>query len=531
MKYKYINLLILIVASLLMTGCNKGVDTRFDLWEKEVESQPLEVMSELENIESFSLSKEGMARYAILYTQCQDKTYVECDNDSLISIAVDYYSLSNDAHHKMLAYHYAATVQNNANNLSLALRYALLAYDEASDLKDSLNLSRIESLIGRIYQKADLYDEALKWDKASLVHAKEVSKLDWVINTYTILSQEMLAMMQDSLAIQYADSALALSSQPDIAILEVKYLVYHWADETTKTDSILSIIHELNYDVPKSILSLEEHDAPRSNIETIAYLNDKIKEQNNYILRISSNNLSEVRNMHNQTKILNLASSLRSERKERSILILCGSLSLIVLVLIIILLYTRAKNHRLNNEAMVRTLQVELIQLDDSLRTTTSQLEELTRSNNKLSQEKSEEVYKYLMLKYETSLSIMKQFSWINKIGNIYVDADNSQNKTWDNIFSRIKKELHVSTGHHIKDEILTSIRVQQPELLEEIEALGLISSEKEMLLYFISGISVRVIRELTGKSEASIYSIKNRIKNKLRAVNTTFSLCVLEKL
>ena len=46
------------------------------------------------------------ALYALLYTQAQDKTYRDETNDSLISIAVDYYRNTDDARHKFLAYYY-----------------------------------------------------------------------------------------------------------------------------------------------------------------------------------------------------------------------------------------------------------------------------------------------------------------------------------------------------------------------------------------------------------------------------------------
>ena len=39
------------------------------------------------------------AHYALLYTQAQDKTYRDETNDSLISIAVDYYRHTDDARH------------------------------------------------------------------------------------------------------------------------------------------------------------------------------------------------------------------------------------------------------------------------------------------------------------------------------------------------------------------------------------------------------------------------------------------------
>ena len=46
------------------------------------------------------------ALYALLYTQAQDKTYRDETNDSLISIAVDYYRDTDDARHKFLSFYY-----------------------------------------------------------------------------------------------------------------------------------------------------------------------------------------------------------------------------------------------------------------------------------------------------------------------------------------------------------------------------------------------------------------------------------------
>lgn len=50
--------MIAIVVSLSMWGCGKGVDAQFNLWGKEVEEHPLEVMSEIESIEKSTLSEE-----------------------------------------------------------------------------------------------------------------------------------------------------------------------------------------------------------------------------------------------------------------------------------------------------------------------------------------------------------------------------------------------------------------------------------------------------------------------------------------
>ena len=43
------------------------------------------------------------AHYALLYTQAQDKNYIDEVNDSLISVAVDYYRHTDDVRHKFLS--------------------------------------------------------------------------------------------------------------------------------------------------------------------------------------------------------------------------------------------------------------------------------------------------------------------------------------------------------------------------------------------------------------------------------------------
>ena len=45
----------------------------------------------------------NLAFYALLYTQAQDKTYRDETNDSLISIAVDYYRDTDNVRHKFLS--------------------------------------------------------------------------------------------------------------------------------------------------------------------------------------------------------------------------------------------------------------------------------------------------------------------------------------------------------------------------------------------------------------------------------------------
>ena len=58
------------------------------------------------------------ALYALLYTQAQDKTYRDETNDSLISVAVDYYRDTDDVRRKyLLWYLYVVVIMKRIYNL------------------------------------------------------------------------------------------------------------------------------------------------------------------------------------------------------------------------------------------------------------------------------------------------------------------------------------------------------------------------------------------------------------------------------
>ena len=92
-KFLKISLKVLLLASLL--GCygdNKGVILRHA--EECMETSPDSVIRMLEEIEENSFDSESQrAKYALLWTQARHKCHLPLGNDSLINVAVDYYTL------------------------------------------------------------------------------------------------------------------------------------------------------------------------------------------------------------------------------------------------------------------------------------------------------------------------------------------------------------------------------------------------------------------------------------------------------
>ena len=102
------------------------------------------------------------AHYALLYTQAQDKTYRDETNDSLISIAVDYYRHTDDARRKFLSYYYKGRVSFNAKDYLTATS----CYMEAEQLADAVGDDYLTGLLyaelGRIYRLYYDYPKSLE---------------------------------------------------------------------------------------------------------------------------------------------------------------------------------------------------------------------------------------------------------------------------------------------------------------------------------------------------------------------------------
>ena len=149
--------LYLLLSLLLLTGCNdpKHVTDALNRAEALMNEYPDSAWTVLNAISPDEMGQNRTrARYALLYTQAQDKTYRDETNDSLISVAVDYYRDTDDVRRKFLSYYYKGRVYTNAKDYLNATS----CYMEAEQLADAVGDDYLSGLLyaelGRIY---DIY--------------------------------------------------------------------------------------------------------------------------------------------------------------------------------------------------------------------------------------------------------------------------------------------------------------------------------------------------------------------------------------
>ena len=150
---------------LLLTGCNdpKPVTDALTRAEALMNEYPDSAWAVLNTLSPDEMGQNRTrAHYALLYTQAQDKTYRDETNDSLISIAVDYYRHTDDARRKFLSYYYKGRVYTNAKDYLNATS----CYMEAEQLADAVGDDYLTGLLyaelGRIYRLYYDYPKSLE---------------------------------------------------------------------------------------------------------------------------------------------------------------------------------------------------------------------------------------------------------------------------------------------------------------------------------------------------------------------------------
>ena len=158
-------ILILLFLLLAMIACNdpKPVTDALHRAEALMNEHPDSALSILNAISPNEMGQNSTrAHYALLYTQAQDKNYIDETNDSLITVAVDYYRNTDDTRHKFLSYYYKGRVLANAENYLDATTCYMEAEQLADAVGDDYLVGLLYAELGRIYRLYYDYPKSLE---------------------------------------------------------------------------------------------------------------------------------------------------------------------------------------------------------------------------------------------------------------------------------------------------------------------------------------------------------------------------------
>lgn len=256
---RYYCLILLLVAMITSCGGNNNITESLDQAAQIMNEKPDSAKLVLDGIRRSELKNRALkARFALLYSQAMDKCYIDTDNDSLISVALKYYSKHGTDHEKALAYYYKSVVHNNANNIEAQIKTLLVAEMYVKKTDDEYLQALIYHTLANRYNLQLQYKEALPLYKKS---AEIFEKLD--NKTNLLLAYEGCAFCLEltdrgSEAVELRKKALQLAEEIGYIerVIPIKISIYQHSD--SKDPQLLkSIKHDLTK--YKNRLNIEQY--------------------------------------------------------------------------------------------------------------------------------------------------------------------------------------------------------------------------------------------------------------------------------
>lgn len=171
---------VIFILLLLSAGCGRlAVVSRLDKAVAIMDSLPDSALAILRNINPKDIKGSRLnAEYALFMSQALYKNFVDVDDDSLISIASDYYRERLPSRDKMLACFYDGAIKYRMGNNSAAIVSALEAEDIALKLGDYYYLGMIYELLAKAYNCIYGNDDELRYSALALESYRKAGKND-----------------------------------------------------------------------------------------------------------------------------------------------------------------------------------------------------------------------------------------------------------------------------------------------------------------------------------------------------------------
>ena len=227
---------VILLAILLLpvfTCCSKRISKTMDVAESCMTDPSDSSLVLLESINDGEIrSKANRARYALLYSQALDKNYIDLTDDSIISIALDYYYDKKNVRYKFLSLYYSGRIYTNAGDYTKAI----ISYSDAETLVDKLSDDYLPGLLytqlGDIYHIVYDYDKSLSSYQKSYEYYHKAGKstheyyclLDigmQYLNLYDFENGQKYINEAINRATEAGDTSLVLDCQSNLAILRM----------------------------------------------------------------------------------------------------------------------------------------------------------------------------------------------------------------------------------------------------------------------------------------------------------------------
>ena len=201
---------------------------------------------------------ESQATYALLMTQAMDKNYMKFSSDSLIALALNYYTITQTSpimYAKALFYH--GRVMLELDKEEEALKSFLAAKDVYDRTKDHKMLALILEEIGMINRRQELFDDALSYFREALdTHIRLKDSLGIISVSQNIARVYLFKSQWDSCSYYY-NNALEIAVKKnlsEISILHELGILYRSMQELSEAERYFLAAYEKETDEEKKYM-------------------------------------------------------------------------------------------------------------------------------------------------------------------------------------------------------------------------------------------------------------------------------------
>lgn len=159
-----------ICATLVICGCSQSYKQLSDA-ESLMTASPDQSLSILNSINRSDLHSERQrAIYALLMSEALHKNYIDVTSDSLINVAVNFYSRTKNHRRRMQANYYKGIVLRNAQDYAYAAVSMEKARKEAEFLGDYFYLGQVFRALAAIMNETNNNPEAINYEKKAIMN-------------------------------------------------------------------------------------------------------------------------------------------------------------------------------------------------------------------------------------------------------------------------------------------------------------------------------------------------------------------------
>ncbi len=544
----YCRLVLAVVLAVGAVGCGREVRDVLDVAEQQMAQRPDSSLVLLESINTERImSRADRARHALLYAQARDKNYIDDTSDSLISIAVDYYSRHRDYGRRFTSLYYLGRVRENAGDHT----EAILAYTRAEELGDKTDDEFAKGLLyahlGSVYARCYDLQKSLEAFRMSESYHRKAGKTAHAYYSVLSIAEICIRMGLYKDAASYINDALEWGRENNIYVYREglyiqNYLALH--DD--------SYCHEVFVDADHETDSMESvYDNYRTAYQEALKNNEKSARAYLALAWEDARDAQDSLNMHHYSYIVHkIIGNHEDALKEYE------------------------KFFELQDKATRQALQQPLLSVQKDYFKAQSEIQSLKLNSSRVIQvlggilfsllvvllvlyyrnqltKKQRELDDFLSLRneFEISLSSKKgeiesmqghirtlfssQYELLDQFCNICYETSSSV-KEKDAIYAKVRKEIeNFRSDKAVLAELEAIVNKYNNGVMRKLRAGMPILTEMEyrLICFFYAGFSAKAISIFTGDSTNNIYTKKKRLRIRILEAQPPFCEEILQYL